>query len=200
MATDIACDGVSGSSNARRVEGGDRGYGAVRSIALDEEVAGVSPGIGASPGWRDVVRRARQVAMTDTTTCLHGESGTGKEVVARLIHRISRRRRHPFMAINCAALPEQLFESELFGFERRAVTGADQVKIGLIERAGGGVLFLDEISEMPLTAQAKLLRVLQERQFLRLGGTRSIDADVRVIAATNQDLSAAVARREFRED
>ncbi|HJZ75515.1 MAG TPA: sigma 54-interacting transcriptional regulator, partial [Vicinamibacterales bacterium] len=124
----------------------------------------------------------------------------GKEVVARLIHRMSRRRRGPFVAVNCAALPEQLLESELFGYERGAFTGADHAKAGQFEIASGGTLFLDEISEMPLFAQAKCLRVLQEREFLRLGGARPIKADVRVIAATNRDLSRAVAESKFRED
>src|SRR5262245_11960019 len=130
--------------------------------------------IGASSAWRNVLKRATQVAATETTTCLHGESGTGKEVIARYIHRQSPRRRGPFVAINCAALPEQLLESELFGFERGAFTGAQQSKPGQIELASGGVLFLDEVTEMTLIAQAKLLRVLQEREFLRLGGTRPI--------------------------
>src|SRR5262249_50305043 len=136
MATLITHRVVSRSSDAGRVASlVDRGYHAVRSIGLDEDVPGAGPEIGTSPGWRGVVKRARQVAMTDTTTCLHGESGTGKEVVARLIHRISPRHRGPFMAINCAALPEQLLESELFGFERGAFTGADHVKVGQIELA-----------------------------------------------------------------
>ena len=156
--------------------------------------------IGKSPCWRDVVKRAELVAMTNTTICLHGESGTGKEVVARLIHRMSPRSHGPFVAVNCAALPEQLLESELFGFERGAFTGADRVKVGQFELANGGVLFLDEISEMPLLAQAKCLRVLQEREFVRLGGTRPIRAAVRIIAATNRDLARAVAERKFRED
>jgi len=147
-----------------------------------------------------VVKRAELVAMTNTTICLHGESGTGKEVVARLIHRMSPRSHGPFVAVNCAALPEQLLESELFGFERGAFTGADRVKVGQFELANGGVLFLDEISEMPLLAQAKCLRVLQEREFVRLGGTRPIRAAVRIIAATNRDLARAVAERKFRED
>jgi len=156
--------------------------------------------IGASPQWRAVLKRAGQVASTDTTTCLQGESGTGKEVVARFIHATSPRRRGPFLAINCAALPETLLESELFGFERGAFTGAQHSKPGQIELASGGVLFLDEVTEMSLTAQAKVLRVLQEREFLRLGGTRPIKVNVRVIAATNQDLRNAVAQGRFRED
>ena len=156
--------------------------------------------IGASPQWRAVLKRAGQVASTDTTTCLQGESGTGKEVVARFIHATSPRRRGPFLAINCAALPEALLESELFGFERGAFTGAQHSKPGQIELASGGVLFLDEITEMSVTAQAKMLRVLQEREFLRLGGTRPIKVNVRVIAATNQDLRNAVAQGRFRED
>src|SRR5262245_58887823 len=130
MATHIGHRVVDGSSDAGRVESlVGRGYGVMRSIVLNEGVPGAGAAIGTSPGWRDVVKRARQVAMTDTTTCLNGESGTGKEVVARLIHRASRRRHGPFVAINCAALPEQLFESELFGFERGAFTGADHIKL-----------------------------------------------------------------------
>jgi transcriptional regulator with PAS, ATPase and Fis domain len=153
-----------------------------------------------SPAWRDVLRRAIQVAATDTTTCLLGESGVGKEIVARLIHRASPRCRGPFVAINCAALPESLLESELFGFERGAFTGAHLAKPGQIELAAGGVLFLDEVSEMTAAAQAKFLRVLQEREFWRLGGLRAVRANVRVIAATNQDLHQAVARGQFRLD
>jgi transcriptional regulator with PAS, ATPase and Fis domain len=156
--------------------------------------------IGASPQWRAVLKRASQVAATETTTCLQGESGTGKEVVARFIYEASHHRRGPFIALNCAALPEQLLESELFGFERGAFTGAQQLKPGHIEMASGGVLFLDEITEMALTAQAKFLRVLQEREILRLGGTRPIKVSVRVIAATNQDLRNAVTQGRFRED
>jgi transcriptional regulator with PAS, ATPase and Fis domain len=155
---------------------------------------------GTSAVWRDVLKRAARVAATEATTCLQGESGTGKEVVARYIHARSPRRRGPFMAINCAALPEQLLESELCGFERGAFTGAQQAKPGQIELASGGVLFLDEVTEMTPSAQAKFLRVLQEREFLRLGGTRPVKANVRVIAATNQDLSSAVAQGRFRAD
>jgi transcriptional regulator with PAS, ATPase and Fis domain len=156
--------------------------------------------IGQSPEWRQVLRKAAQVAVTDTTVFLQGESGTGKEVVARFIHRASPRKTGPFVAINCAALPEQLLESELFGYERGAFTGAQQAKAGHVELAATGVLFLDEVSEMSPMGQAKLLRVLQEREFLRLGGTRPIKANVRVIAASNRDLETAVADGHFRED
>jgi two-component system response regulator FlrC len=140
------------------------------------------------------------VAATEATTCLQGESGTGKEVIARFIHQRSARWRGPFIAINCAALPDQLLESELFGFERGAFTGALQAKPGQIELAAGGVLFLDEITEMTAAAQAKFLRVLQEREFLRLGGTRAVHANVRVVAATNRNLEDAVAEGGFRAD
>jgi transcriptional regulator with PAS, ATPase and Fis domain len=156
--------------------------------------------VGVSKAWREVIGRAAQVAATEATTCLQGESGTGKEVIARFIHQRSRRWRGPFTAINCAALPEQLLESELFGFERGAFTGAQQSKPGQIELAAGGVLFLDEVTEMTPTAQAKFLRVLQEREFMRLGGSRPVRVDVRVIAATNRDLDDAVAQGEFRAD
>jgi transcriptional regulator with PAS, ATPase and Fis domain len=131
---------------------------------------------------------------------ISGESGTGKEVVARFIHRASARSDGPFVALNCAALPEQLLESELFGYERGAFTSAQQAKPGQIELAAGGVLFLDEVSEMSLSAQAKFLRVLQEREFQRLGGTRTLKANIRVVAATNKDLRKAVAKGTFRED
>jgi transcriptional regulator with GAF, ATPase, and Fis domain len=156
--------------------------------------------VGQSAEWMDVLKKATQVAATDTTVLLSGESGTGKEVVARFIHRASLRRSGPFVALNCAALPEQLLESELFGYERGAFTGAQQSKPGQIELAAGGVLFLDEVSEMTPSAQAKFLRVLQEREFQRLGGTRLLKANVRVVAATNRELRKAVERGDFRED
>src|SRR5216684_1294983 len=130
--------------------------------------------VGQSPEWRQVLRKATQVARTDTTVFLQGESGTGKEVLARFIHRASPRKNGPFVAINCAALPDQLLESELFGHERGAFTGALQPKPGQIEVASGGVLFLDEVGEMSPSAQAKLLRVLQERELQRLGATRTL--------------------------
>ena len=156
--------------------------------------------VGDSPAWRDVLRKATQVAATNTTVLLTGESGTGKEVIARYIHGASARKRGRFVALNCAALPEQLLESELFGYERGAFTGAQQAKPGQIELGAGGVLFLDEVSEMSLSAQAKFLRVLQEREFKRLGGTRSLQANVRVIAATNRNLRTAIEGGAFRED
>jgi transcriptional regulator with GAF, ATPase, and Fis domain len=156
--------------------------------------------VGQSPEWIDTLKKATQVAETETTVLLSGDSGTGKEVVARFIHRASARKGGPFVALNCAALPEQLLESELFGYERGAFTGAQQSKPGQIELAAGGVLFLDEVSEMSPSAQAKFLRVLQEREFSRLGGTRLLRANVRIIAATNRDLRKAVERGGFRED
>ncbi|MBI4885469.1 MAG: sigma 54-interacting transcriptional regulator [Acidobacteria bacterium] len=156
--------------------------------------------VGHSQQWKDVLAQAARVAQTETTVLLTGESGTGKEVVARFIHQGSRRKNGPFVAINCAALPDQLLESELFGHERGAFTGAVAAKPGRIEQANGGVLFLDEIGEMAPAVQAKLLRVLEEREFMRLGGTRSSRADIRVIAATNRDLHAAMSRGGFRED
>ncbi|HKC55658.1 MAG TPA: sigma 54-interacting transcriptional regulator [Vicinamibacterales bacterium] len=156
--------------------------------------------VGQSRQWQDVLAHAARVAQAETTVLLTGESGTGKEVVARFIHHASRRGQGPFIAINCAALPDQLLESELFGYERGAFTGAVAAKPGRIEQANGGVLFLDEVGEMAPTVQAKLLRVLEEREFQRLGGTRLHHADIRVIAATNRDLHAAMQRGGFRED
>jgi transcriptional regulator with PAS, ATPase and Fis domain len=156
--------------------------------------------VGRSTEWQDVLRKAAQVAETETTVLLTGESGTGKEVVARFIHRASPRKNGPLIALNCAALPEQLLEAEVFGYERGAFTSAQHAKPGQIELASGGVLFLDEVTEMSLPAQAKFLRVLQEREFQRLGGTRPLKANIRVIAATNRDLRKAVERGDFRED
>ena len=156
--------------------------------------------IGHSARWADAMNRARLVAPTDATVLLQGESGTGKEVMARLIHGMSPRENRPFVAINCAALPENLLESELFGYERGAFTGAQQTKPGQVEIAAGGVLFLDEVSEMSLAGQAKVLRFLQEREFQRLGGTRVVKTNVRIIAATNRNLQQAMERGSFRHD
>lgn len=181
-----------------------------RAALLEERVAelvkradereGFHRCVGESRPWMEVLRQATRVAGTDTTVLLTGESGTGKEVVARFIHRGSPRGKGPLVAVNCAALPEQLLESELFGYERGAFSGALTSKPGRVEQAAGGVLFLDEVGEMSLPLQSKLLRVLQEREFQRLGGTRTQKADVRVIAATNRDLAAAIRKNEFRED
>jgi Nif-specific regulatory protein len=156
--------------------------------------------IGRAPSLREALTRAAKVAPTETTVLLTGESGTGKELVARAVHHASPRAEGPFLAINCAALPETLLESELFGHERGAFTGADRQKRGRFELAAGGTLFLDEIAELSLPVQAKLLRVLQEREFERLGGTATLKADVRLIAATNRDIERAVEAGKFRED
>jgi len=156
--------------------------------------------IGQSAPWTQALTQATQVAATDTTVLLLGESGTGKEVIARFLHRASTRGAAPFVALNCAALPEQLLEAELFGYERGAFTGATQNKPGQLEQAGGGTLFLDEVGEMSLPAQAKFLRVLQEREFQRLGGTRVLKTNARIVAATNRDLAQMIAQGAFRED
>jgi len=156
--------------------------------------------IGESSPMKEVYRFLSRVAPTDSTLLISGESGTGKELVARAIHRNGPRASRPFVAINCAAIPEGLLESELFGYERGAFTGAAERKKGRIEIADGGVVFLDEIGELAPALQVKLLRVLQEREFERLGGSRPISVDIRLIAATNQDLAAAVKARTFRED
>jgi formate hydrogenlyase transcriptional activator len=147
-----------------------------------------------------VLQQIEQVAETDATVLILGESGTGKELIARAIHNISNRRRKPLVKINCAALPANLIESELFGHERGAFTGAMEKKLGRFELADGGTIFLDEIGELPVELQAKLLRVLQEGEFERLGNPKTIKVDVRVIAATNRNLEQAIEKREFRED
>jgi transcriptional regulator with GAF, ATPase, and Fis domain len=173
----------------------------VKSLTQEiESLGGRRRIVGESRAWKDVLKQATQVAPTETTVLLLGESGTGKEVMARFVHRASPRAAGPFVALNCAALPDQLLESELFGYEKGAFTGAVSAKPGQIERAAQGVLFLDEVGEMSRSAQAKLLRVLQEKEFQRLGGTRVLAADVRIVAATNRDLRLAVENRTFRED
>ncbi|HSB77687.1 MAG TPA: sigma 54-interacting transcriptional regulator [Candidatus Methylomirabilis sp.] len=156
--------------------------------------------LGRAPALQEVLARAAKVAATETTVLLTGESGTGKELVARAIHYSSPRAEGPYTAINCAAIPETLVESELFGHERGAFTGADKQTLGRFELAAGGTLFLDEVAELPPSAQAKLLRVLQEHEFQRVGGTATLRADVRLIAATNRDLAQAVEEGKFRED
>ena len=153
-----------------------------------------------SPVMRQLFSLAVRVAHSDATVLLSGPSGAGKEVLARYIHRHSRRSAGPFIAVNCAAIPEALLESTLFGHEKGAFTGATQAQAGKFELAQGGTLLLDEVSEMPLALQAKLLRVLQERELERLGGARTIHLDIRVIATTNRDLSSFVSAGHFRED
>ena len=156
--------------------------------------------LGESAPLRQAVAMARKAAPTASTVLLLGESGTGKEVFAHAIHRWGPRNDHPFVVVNCVALSEHLLESDLFGHEKGAFTGAHQAKKGRFEAAHGGTVFLDEIGDMPLSLQAKLLRVLQDHAFERVGGTTPIQADLRIIAATNRDLDAAVTERRFRED
>jgi transcriptional regulator with GAF, ATPase, and Fis domain len=174
--------------------------GRVESLVRELESRGGHRALGESTPWKQALVHATKVAGTDTTVLITGESGTGKEVVARYIHRGSPRAGGPFIALNCAALPEQLLESELFGYERGAFTGAHASHAGKIEQAARGVLFLDEVAEMTPAVQAKFLRVLQEREFQRLGGTKTLKADVRVIAATNRDPRLAMERGTLRED
>jgi formate hydrogenlyase transcriptional activator len=156
--------------------------------------------IGQSPQLREVLKKARIVAPTDSTVLLLGETGTGKELVARSLHSLSKRREKTFVKLNCAAVPSGLLESELFGHERGAFTSAVSQKLGRIELADKGTLFLDEIGELPLELQPKLLRVLQDREFERLGGVHTLHVDVRIIAATNRDLRQDVADKKFRDD
>ena len=151
-------------------------------------------------GMQRLLATARQIAGTDTSVVIHGESGTGKELLARFIHQHSQRSEGPFVAFNCGALHEEIAASELFGHEKGAFTGANATKIGLFEAAQDGTLFLDEVAEMPLLMQVKLLRVLQERELMRVGSTQPIDIDVRVIAASNRDLKAAVDDGQMRND
>ena len=156
--------------------------------------------IGSSPAYRRMLSLVEQVADSSATILIQGESGAGKELVARTIHERSGRRNGPFVAVNCAALPETLLESELFGYEKGAFTGAASRKEGRFELASSGTLFLDEVADLSLVTQPKILRVLQEGEFERLGGTRTIQVDVRIVAATNQDLSDMVKEKRFRED
>jgi two-component system response regulator AtoC len=172
----------------------------VKVLREGQSAGGFEELIGKSETLKRVIDMAQRAAPTDLTVLIHGESGTGKEVMARAIHRLSGRKDGPFIPVNCAAIPEGLLESELFGHERGAFTGAIRARPGRFELARDGTLFLDEIGDMPLAMQAKILRVLQERQFERVGGTRSIGADVRVIAATHQDLEAMATEGRFRSD
>jgi len=156
--------------------------------------------VGESPKIQDVIRLTKKVASSKATVLITGETGTGKELIAGLIHANSLRRHQTFVKVNCAALQENLLESELFGHEKGAFTGADRQRIGRFEQAHQGTIFLDEIGDMSASTQAKVLRVLQEEEFERLGGTKTLKVDVRVIAATNKDLEEAIEKGEFRED
>jgi Nif-specific regulatory protein len=175
-----------------------------RRVVLEEEAGAPEarlPGIvGYGRSMRAVLERVERVARSRATVLVRGESGTGKELVARALHDASPRASHPFVAVNCAALPDTLLESELFGHDKGAFTGAASVQKGRFELANGGTLFLDEVGELSLPAQSKLLRAVQERQIERVGGRRAMAVDVRIVAATNKDLEAAVARGEFRLD
>ena len=175
----------------------------MENLVLREEFAdrlGLPRILGESPALAEASHQLQKVAGTEATVLLLGESGTGKELFARAIHHLSGRSEGPFVALNCAAIPENLLENELFGHEKGAYTGADRTRLGKLEMAAGGTLFLDEIGEMPLAMQGKILRALQERSFERVGGNVTRQADVRVVAATNRDLGAAVAAGEFRQD
>jgi two-component system response regulator HydG len=156
--------------------------------------------VGASPAMQKVYRVARQVAAARATVLITGESGTGKGELARAIHTLGPRAKHPFVSLHCAALAETLLESELFGHEKGSFTGADKRRMGRFEQANGGTLFLDEIGEVPMTTQIKLLGVLQDRAFERVGGNERVEVDVRLVAATNRDLAADVTAGRFRED
>jgi DNA-binding NtrC family response regulator len=179
----------------------------LRRLTRDRAAGGPTPDgetleriVGTSPQILEVCKLIGQVAGTDVTVLIRGESGTGKELVARAIHRYSRRKAHPFVAVNCAAIPEPLLEAELFGSEKGAYTGAFSRRIGRFEQASGGTILLDEIGDMSLAAQSKVLRVLADQIFERLGGRESVRVDVRVLAATHRDLEALVRQGRFRED
>ncbi len=159
-----------------------------------------SPLVGESPAIQNVFATIEKVSQTDSTVLITGESGTGKELVARAIHDNSLRATRPFVVVNCGAIPSELLEAELFGHVKGAFTGATQTRQGRFEMAHGGTIFLDEIGDMPLHLQVKLLRVLQTRQFEQVGSSRTVEVDARIIAATNRNLEEAVAKREFRDD
>jgi two-component system response regulator HydG len=172
----------------------------LRRQIRERDSGGLQGLVGASPAMQKVYRVARQVAGARATVLITGESGTGKGELARAIHALGPRAKHPFVTVHCASLAESLLESELFGHEKGSFTGADRRRSGRFEQADGGTLFLDEIGEVPMATQIKLLRVLQERTFERVGGNESVQIDVRLIAATNRDLAADVSSGRFRED
>jgi DNA-binding NtrC family response regulator len=174
----------------------------VRSLKKQHEgVLGSQPFIAESPALQETMQQVREVArLSETTVLITGETGTGKDLIARTIHNLSPRAARPFIEVNCAALPENLLESELFGYESGAFTGAKTRKVGLFEAANGGTIFLDEMGEIQLGLQAKLLRILEDKRIRRLGGTQPHAIDIRIIAATNQDLREAIKAKRFRED
>ena len=175
----------------------------LENTILKDEVAsalGLPRIIGESPAIKDLVRQIGQVSATDATVLLAGESGTGKEVFSRAIHLLRKRRDRPFVTVNCAAIPAELIENELFGHEKGAYTGASERKIGKFEYADQGTIFLDEIGDLDISVQAKILRVIEDRIFERIGGLKPIQVDTRIIAATNRDLKKLVAEKAFRED
>jgi formate hydrogenlyase transcriptional activator len=172
----------------------------VKTVVGTEAESNVGDIVGKSPALRRVLDQAKTVARSDTTVLILGETGTGKELIARAVHQLSLRKNGPFIKLNCAAIPSGLLESELFGHEKGAFTGAVSQKAGRLELADRGTLFLDEVGDLPMELQPKLLRVLQDQEFERLGGNRTIRVDIRLLAATNQDLSASLAQRKFRAD
>jgi len=183
------------SPAASRMTGGSHaGPAALRTFASVEEI------VCESAAMKNIMATVRRIAPFDASVLLQGESGSGKEVIARALHRLSPRHRREFVPVNCAALSGEILENELFGHERGAFTSANERKIGMLEVADGGTLLLDEINEMSLSVQAKLLRVLERRAFRRLGGTKRVNVDLRILAATNVDLEAEVAARRFRDD
>ncbi|OZI74342.1 sigma-54-dependent transcriptional regulator [Bordetella genomosp. 12] len=193
---DLLLAAIDRAAEKRRLVLSNRQLREAAAQAMDEEI----PFIGVTPAMQRIKHTLRQIADADVDVLIEGETGTGKEVVATVLHRLSRRRDHPLVAINCGALPETVIESELFGHEPGAFTGAQKKRIGRIEYASGGTLFLDEIESMPLALQVKLLRVLEGREVTPLGTNEVRAVDLRVVAATKADLSAAAMRASFRED
>jgi formate hydrogenlyase transcriptional activator len=193
----LTCATAESTSSALFLTVASRGSQAVKGKTANDSFEGI---VGASGSLREVLDLVRTVAPTDSTALIEGETGTGKELIARAIHNISPRSGHPFVRVNCAAIPFDLLESELFGHEKGAFTGAVAQKIGRFEMADKGTLFLDEIGDIPLALQPKLLRVLQEQEFERLGSGRTHRINVRVVAATHRDLAEMVRRKEFRSD
>jgi len=184
------------------IEKGLKAYQMMKDTVLFQSETGEREDkiIGSSRVMHEIYKTIGQVAESDTTVLIQGESGTGKELVARAIHHHSQRKEKPFVAVNCAAIPESLLESELFGYEKGAFSGADSRKIGKFEQSSTGTIFLDEIGDMSLMTQSKILRVLQDQTVERLGGKETIKVDIRILAATNQNLEKAVQEKRFRED